>query len=792
MTDMTDEKIKALVNKMTLEEKASLCSGKDFWHLEGFPQYDIPAIKVSDGPHGLRNQTQETDHLAINESDPAVCFPSGVGGAASFSTEYMARLGRVLGQEARAAGLSVVLEPAVNMKRSLLCGRNFEYLSEDPYLAGKLAAAYINAMQDEQVGTSIKHFAANNQEHHRMSVSANVDERTLREIYFPAFEIAVKESQPATVMCSYNRINGVFSSNNQWLLTEVLRDEWGFEGAVVTDWGAIHERAEDLEAGLDLEMPGTGGLNDQVIVQAVQGGTLAESVLDQAVARLLKLIFRYQPVKEAADSAAADSTVAVSLAEHHQLAREMAAETMVLLKNEESILPLPTTTGANGVGSEDGSASEGDATTQNSAKVALIGTFAKQPRFQGGGSSHVNPYQVDSAFTIFTEETNYQITYAEGYSLTSNDTDETLLTEARKTAQDADYAIIFVGLPDSYESESYDRTYLNLPASHDHLVEEIAAVQPNTIVVLHNGSPVVMPWLPKVKAVLEAYLGGEAAGAAVVDILCGKKNPSARLAETFPLRIEDTPAYGNFPGFGQNVTYQEGIFIGYRHYTSRKMETLFPFGFGLSYTNFAYSNLKLAKSEVSKADPTIPVTVDVTNTGTRAGYEVVQIYVAPQVFAVPRPVRELKAFRRVWLEAGETQTVTFDLDRRSFAHFDVQAQDWRVASGKYLIQVAKDASTILLEAEMTYTEELPLPALTKDTVVADLMDDKRTLAFANELAKRFDYYKYFADEDAIREAGENVEMQQAMFRDYTMRALVGFSNGAVTFDDVEKLYEELV
>ncbi len=759
----TQKNIKTLVSKMTLEEKAALCSGKDFWHLEGFPQHDIPSIKVADGPHGLRNQSQEADHLAINESDKAVCYPSGVGGAATFSTEYMAKLGKALAQEARAAELSVVLGPAINMKRSPLCGRNFEYLSEDPFLAGKLAASYIQAMQAEQVGTSLKHFAANNQEHRRTSISANIDERTLREIYLPAFEIAVKEAQPATLMCSYNRINGVFSSANHWLLNEVLREEWGFEGSVMTDWGATHERVDDLKAGLDLEMPGSGGINDQDIIKAVESGELDLSTLDQTVTRLLNLIACYQP----------QPASPVSLKDHHQLAREMAAETMVLLKNEANTLPLPSTN---------------EATTN----IALIGAFAKQPRFQGGGSSHVNPYQVDAAFTTFTQESDYPITYAEGYSLQTHETSEALLEEAKSVAQAADYAIVFVGLPDSYESESYDRSHLNLPDSHNQLVESVAAVQPNTIVVLHNGSPVLMPWLPQVKAVLEAYLGGEASGAAVVDLLRGKKNPSARLAETFPLRIEDTPAYLNFPGFGQNVNYQEGVFIGYRYYTSKHMETLFPFGFGLSYTTFEYANLQLAKSTVSKEDQTIALSVDVTNTGDRAGYEVVQIYVAPHVFTVPRPIRELKAFRRVWLEAGETKTVNLTLDRRSFAHYDVLTHDWVVASGVYQIQVAKTADTILLSTDLTYVEETALPPLTKNSIIADLMDDARTAGFVNELAKRFGYDQYFTNEEELRDSGENIEMQQEMFRDFSLRSLIGFSSGAVTFEELEELYKELV
>ncbi|HJB82171.1 MAG TPA: glycoside hydrolase family 3 protein, partial [Candidatus Mediterraneibacter intestinavium] len=572
-----ERNLKELVNQMTLEEKAGMCSGLDFWHLKPVDRLGIPSVMVSDGPHGLRKQDDNADHLGINESIRAVCFPPAVLSACSFDRDLLRELGDTVGKEAQATDVSVVLGPAVNIKRSPLCGRNFEYYSEDPYLAGESAAAFINGVQSHHVGTSIKHFAANNQELNRMSCSSEVDERTLREIYLPAFETAVKKSQPYTVMCSYNKINGTYASENPWLLTEVLRDEWGFEGYVMSDWGAVNERVPGLKAGLDLEMPASGGMTDREIVAAVQDGSLEESVLDQAVERILRITFTWLDNREEQD---------FTLEADHETARRIAEESMVLLKNE-NVLPLTP-----------------------SENIVFIGGFAKKPRYQGGGSSHINSFRVDSAIDAVRDIA--EVSYVEGFSSSKDIYDEKLAAEAVEAAKKADKAVIFAGLPDSFESEGYDRSHMRLPECQDRLIREIAEVQPNTIVVLHNGSPVEMPWKDDVKGLLEAYLGGQAGGSAVVNILYGKVNPSGKLAETLPLKLSDNPSYLNFAE-REKVNYSEGVFVGYRYYDAKEMEVAFPFGHGLSYTTFKFSNLKLDRTEMTDQD-TLTVSVDVTNT----------------------------------------------------------------------------------------------------------------------------------------------------------------------------------
>ena len=500
--------VKELISQMTLEEKAGMCSGLDFWRLKGVERLGIPSVMVSDGPHGLRKQDEQADHLGINDSIKAVCFPPAVLSACSFDRDLMHEFGDAIGKEAQANDLSVVLGPAVNIKRSPLCGRNFEYYSEDPYLAGEAAAAFINGVQEHHVGTSIKHFAANNQEFNRMSSSSDADERTLREIYFPAFETAVKKAQPYTFMCSYNRINGTFASENPWLLTEVLRDEWGFKGYVMSDWGAVNDRVAGLKAGLELEMPSSNGVYDKEIVEAVKDGSLEEAILDQAVERILNIIFEYTDHRE---------EQAFTLEADHDLAKKIAAESMVLLKND-SLLPLKET-----------------------EKIAFIGEFAKKPRFQGGGSSHINSFRVSNALDAVSGNAN--ITYAKGFPANDDIYDETLAKEAVETAKAADKVVIFAGLPDSFESEGYDRTHMRLPECQNRLIDEILAVQSEVIIVLHNGSPVEMPWLSGVKGLLEAYLGGQAVGEAVADILFGKACPCGKLAETMPYKLSDNPSY---------------------------------------------------------------------------------------------------------------------------------------------------------------------------------------------------------------------------------------------------------
>ncbi len=664
--------VKELISQMTLEEKAGMCSGLDFWHLKGVERLGIPSVMVSDGPHGLRKQEEEGDHLGINDSIKAVCFPPAVLSACSFDRDLMHEFGDAIGKEAQANDLSVVLGPAVNIKRSPLCGRNFEYYSEDPYLAGETAAAFINGVQEHHVGTSIKHFAANNQEYNRMSSSSNADERTLREIYFPAFETAVKKAQPYTFMCSYNRINGTFASENPWLLTDVLRNEWGFKGYVMSDWGAVNERVPGLKAGLELEMPSSGGVYDKEIVAAVKDGSLEESILDQAVERILNIVFEYTDHREEQE---------FTLEADHELAKKIAEESMVLLKNE-SVLPLKET-----------------------EKIAFIGEFAKKPRFQGGGSSHINSFRVSNALDNISPAAN--VRYAKGFPADADIYDESLAREAVEAAREADKVVIFAGLPDSFESEGYDRSHMRLPECQNRLIDQILAVQSQVIIVLHNGSPVEMPWLSRVKGVLEAYLGGQAVGEAVADILYGNACPCGKLAETIPFKLSDNPSYLSF-GEGENVAYQEGVFVGYRYYDTKEMPVAFPFGYGLSYTSFAYDHLQIDKSEITDHD-TVTVSVDVTNTGNVEGKEIVQLYVSDLTGAARRPVRELKGYEKVSLLPGETKTVHFTLDYRSFAWYNENIRDWYAASGDYEILIGASSRDLRLTGKVHMTAQKILP-----------------------------------------------------------------------------------
>ena len=749
--------LKELISQMTLEEKAGMCSGLDFWHLKGVERLGIPSLMVSDGPHGLRKQDQEADHLGINESIKAVCFPPAVLSACSFDRELLEKLGEVVGDEAQATDLSVVLGPAVNIKRSPLCGRNFEYYSEDPYLAGEAAAAFINGVQSRHVGTSIKHFAANNQEFNRMSASSEVDERTMREIYLPAFETAVKKSQPYTVMCSYNRINGTYASENPWLLTKVLRDEWGFEGYVMSDWGAVNDRVEGLKAGLELEMPASGGINDAEIVKAVQEGTLDEAVLDRAVERILNIVFEYVDNRKEQP---------LTLEKDHEFAQHVAEESIVLLKNE-AVLPL-----------------------EEQENVAFIGGFVKNPRYQGGGSSHVNSFKVTSAWDALEEKKN--VTYAEGFSSEKDEYDEKLAAEAIETAKKADKAIIFAGLPESFESEGYDRKHMHLPECQNKLIEEIVKVQPNTIVVLHNGAAVEMPWLKSVKGLVEAYLGGQAVGQALVNILYGAVNPSGKLAETLPIKLEDNPSYLNF-GDGVKVEYHEGIFVGYRYYEKKKMDVAFPFGHGLSYTTFEYSNLRTDKDTMTEGE-TIQVSVDVTNTGDRAGKEIVQLYVSDLTNAARRPEKELKGFEKVALNPGETKTVTFTVDKRSLAWYNTEIQDWYAASGTYEILIASSSRDIRLTKTIQWKSIQVLPLhLTMNSTLGELMKDERSYALGKELKGKLDSFFGGLDGEAEEptEGDEAVQddMGDAMAISMPIRNVPTF--GLCTKEELQKKLDEL-
>lgn len=654
--------IQEIIREMTLEEKAALLTGEDSWHIRNCPRLGLKHTMVSDGPHGLRKEREDAAGVLLKDSIEAVCFPSAAGMASSFNPAALEKLGKTLGEECQAENVSILLGPGVNMKRSPLCGRNFEYFSEDPYLAGKLAASYVRGVQSKGVGVSVKHFAANNQEYRRALTSAVVDERALREIYLAAFETVVREAKPWSLMCSYNRINGVYASENEWLLTRVLRKEWGFEGFVMTDWGASNYRVLGVGSGCDLEMPSSGESNTRRIIRAVRSGKLHESRVDLCVRRILEASQRSLEGKRAA---------VFDREKDHETARELAREAMVLLKNENQVLPL-----------------------KQGAKIAFLGQFAKTPRYQGGGSSHIHAHRVASAWEA--AQGKAQLCYAPGYRLDGGEADEALLREAAETARGADAAVVFIGLTERMESEGYDRKHLNLPASHNRLVEAVAKVQKNTVVVLHNGSPVLMPWLPRVSGVLEAYLGGEAAGEAAADLLFGDANPSGKLAETFPLRLEDTPCARYFPGNQLTVEYRESIYIGYRYYDKAQKEVLFPFGFGLSYTRFAYSGLRLERKKFS-AGETLAVSFKVKNTGTRAGAEAAQLYVAaPEAHGFRAP-QELKGFQKVFLEPGEEQEITLTLDERAFSYYHVQKGCWELAAGDYEIRVGASSRDIRLK-----------------------------------------------------------------------------------------------
>lgn len=743
--------LKKIVSEMTLEEKAGMCSGLDFWHLKEVEHLGIPKVMVSDGPHGLRKQDEKGDHLGINDSIKAVCFPPAVLSACSFDRGLMEEMGKAIGREAQANDVSVVLGPAVNIKRSPLCGRNFEYYSEDPYLAGEIAAAFVKGVQSQHVGTSIKHFAANNQEYRRMSSSSEVDERTLREIYFPAFETAVKKAQPYTFMCSYNQINGTFASENKWLLTDVLRGEWGFKGYVMSDWGAVNDRVKGLEAGLELEMPASGGDNDAMIVKAVKDGALEEKILDQAVERILRIIFEYADHRKPQE---------FTMEKDHEEAQHIAEESMVLLKNENHILPLKT-----------------------SEKAAFIGGFARNPRFQGGGSSHINCFKTTNVLN--SVPCDAQVVYAEGFPADRDFYDKALADEAVKAAAEADTAVIFAGLPESFESEGYDRSHMRLPECQNRLITEILKVQPNTVIVLHNGSPVEMPWLGEIKGLLETYLGGQAGGAAAANILYGKINPSGKLAETMPLKLSDNPSYLNFGG-GEKVEYREGIFVGYRYYDTKEMDVAFPFGYGLSYTTFAYSNLKLSMENPTEKD-TVMVSADVTNTGKSAGKEVVQLYIRDLTGSAIRPEKELKGFEKVFLEPGETKTVTMELNKRSFAWYNTKLHDWFAASGDYEILVGASSRDIRLTETLHLNSSQRLPMhVHMNTTLGDLLRNPETAEAAKKLIQ-----KYLSREAGSEAASEAVseEMTMAMTDSMPLRALMGFAG--VSRKELDSVIEKL-
>ena len=660
------KQIQEIIRNMTLEEKVKLCSGATFWETESMEQHQIPSVFMSDGPHGLRTQKGEADHLGINNSEKSTCFPTASASAASWNPRLLKEMGEAIAEEALYYGVDVVLGPGVNIKRNPLCGRNFEYFSEDPYLAGVMGTSWIKGVQGKGVGTSLKHFAANNQEQDRMMGNSMVDERAFREIYLPAFEMAVKEAQPDTVMCSYNQINGTFASDNQRLLTDILRKEWEFEGMVVTDWGAMNDRVSALKAGCDLEMPNSCGFFDGEVKQAVEEGRLLETEIDACVERILKEAFKVQETKVRTGTAPRFDIEA-----HHALAKRIACESAVLLKNEGGLLPL-----------------------SKSVKTALCGAMAERVRYQGAGSSHINPTRL-SGLREAMERTGERVAYYPAYEIDGGRNEEAL-ARAVAGAKAADVAVVVAGLPDSFESEGYDRSHMSMPESHNELISEIAAVNENVVVVLMGGSPLEMPWLDQVKAVLNLYLGGQAVGEAGAGLLYGEENPSGKLAETYPVSYSDVSSAETFGVNPRQVEYAESIYVGYRYYEKAGIPVQFPFGHGLSYTRFEISGLDVKSTNSLE----FIVSCNVKNTGSRAGAEVVQLYVADQTPNLFKAKKELKGFAKVYLEAGQEQRVSMTLGQRAFAHYDVKTRNWEVLSGNYQIQVGVSSADIRLTEQV--------------------------------------------------------------------------------------------
>lgn len=741
--------IQSTISQMTLEEKAALCTGASSWTSTPIERLGVPEMVVSDGPHGVRRVPDV--HSVGMESLPATCFPTASCTASTWDVALIRKMGEALAEECIALNVDVLLGPGVNMKRSPLGGRNFEYFSEDPFLAGELAANFINGVQSKGVGTSLKHYAANNQEFQRFSISAEIDERTLREIYLPAFEKAVKQAQPWTVMCAYNKVNGTFASEHHHLLTEILKNEWGFEGLVVSDWGAVRDRVAALKGGLDWEMPGPQERRVQAVVEAVRSGELDEAVLDESVRRILRIVFK---AKETPKTGKFDVDA------HHELARQIASEGMVLLKNN-GLLPLA-----------------------GYQHIAVIGRSAEKAHFQGGGSSHINPTKVAVPFKeLQARAGDAELTYAEGYPA-DNSFRQDLIDQAVKLAQAAEVALLYIALPTYKESEGYDRKDLDLTEQQVALIKAVAKVQPKTVVVLNNGAPVAMSaWIDDVAAVLEGWMMGQAGGVALADVLFGKVNPCGKLAETFPLKLADTPSHTNWPGGAGAVRYGEGLFIGYRYYDAKQMPVLFPFGYGLSYTTFEYSNARVSANKFKDVDG-VTVTVDVTNTGEFAGKEIVQVYVHDQQSGLIRPEKELKGFAKVELQPGETKSVSIKLDFRAFAYYHPEYKQWITEDGDFDILVAASAADIRHRLTVTLESTLNLPCiLDKESTIREWMADPRGQAVFGPMYAQMEAAarKMFGGSEEPRygtESAIGMDIME-MFKDMPLVSVLMFQAGSL-------------
>ena len=753
--------VKDVVSKMTLQEKAALLSGKDFWHTEGTERLGVPEFMMCDGPNGLRKQDGEADHLGLNSSIKTVCYPTASTVASSFDVDMARRLGQTLGKECQRENVSMLLGPGLNMKRSPICGRNFEYYSEDPYLAGKMAAAYVEGIQSEGVAACPKHFAANNQEYRRMSGNSVVDERTLHEIYLTAFEIMVKDSHPKSIMCAYNQLNGTYLSENKYMLTDVLRDKWGFDGFVVTDWGAGKDAKKGVEAGLDLVMPGPRKDHEDAIVAAVESGELDESKVDEAVTHILNALnWTLENKKNVGPSTEA------TRAEDYAFAKELAEGGAILLKNDNKALPL-----------------------KDDRKILFVGEFAKTPRYQGSGSSHINSAFVSNAYDSAIA-LGKDISFAMGYDTKCKDVKDSyiLREEAVEAATEADEIVVFAGLPASYESEGFDRKDIFLPPEQDKLIDQLSHLGKKTVVVMHNGSPVAMPWIDSVDAVLDMQLAGDAVGDATVALLWGDVNPSGKLSESYPFKLSDNPSFLNFPGDGGNPVYAEGVYIGYRYYEKKRLPGLFAFGHGLSYTEFEYSNITVDKDNATDED-TIEVSVDVWNVGRYKGKEVVQLYVSPENSKISRPYKELKGFTKVELESGEKKTVTFKLDARAFAYYETRIHDFYVESGDYNIMIGASTIDIRQTVKVHVESSLELPmTFGRFTPIEDILDTKKgQLILGPVLQKIGEGMENQEDDGSMGEGG--AEMMTKMFMEMPIINLASF--GILTTEQVDGILSQL-
>lgn len=768
-----EEKIKKIISKLTLEEKASLCSGEGLWQTKPLDEKGIPTVWMADGSNGIRimrpvstERKQDTsdflkvtdltqDSPTITNQYEAVCYPSGAALASTWDTSLVEAMGEMLGDECCYHKINLLLAPGINIKRSPLGGRGYEYYSEDPYLTGKIAQAFIEGVQSKGVGTSIKHFAANNSETLRINMSSDISERALREIYLTPFEIAIKNAKPWTVMSSYNKVNGVQMAENHYLLTEILRDEWGFDGLVISDWGGVKDRVQAMIAGNDLDMP-ENKRNNKSLVEAVKDGTLDEAVLDRGVERILKFIFKAKAAERFKDI--------VNWEDHRRISRMVAADSIILLKNQDEILPI---------------------TKEKYKKIAVIGEFAKEPRYQGGGCTLVNPIRIaipyDEIYGLAGED--MEVSSAKGYDIKNKTTDE-LIKEAVNKAQKADIAVIFAGLGVAYDREGFDRKSLEIDSTHIRLIQEVSKVQKKVVVVLNNGDAVTMsPWLDNVGAVVEQFLVGETIGEAVADILFGVVNPSGKLPISFPERLEDTSAYPYFPGECNHHIYGEGIFVGYRYYEKKKIDTLFPFGYGLSYTTFKYSDMSLDKVKMKDKD-SLKVFLTVSNTGKVAGKEIVQIYVTDEKSRLVRPEKELKAFKKVALEPGESKKVEFELSFRDFAYYDPEIGDWVVEEGKFIIHAGKSSAHIELSCAVEMTEvEKKYRKL--------YLDSQHVQLFENPKAKE-KYMNFLIDKGII--AAEKKEIMATLLKGNYMgiyNVVTSLLGADITKAELQELLDEI-